>query len=362
MVLPIDLSKFQKATMKTALNASFGFSDPDTWISTGSYALNYLISSDFNKGIPLGKVSIISGEPASGKSFVASGNVVKNAQDMGIFVVLIDTERALDEEWLRALGVDTSPEKLLKVNMAMVDDVARLVSDFMKMYKEEIKDKPQDQIQQVLIVLDSLGMLLTPTDVQQFEAGDMKGDMGRKPKALAALIRNCVNLLGSHAVGLLCTNHVYASQDRFHPDNVISGGSMQVYAASILVEMQKYKLKEDEDGNKTTTVPGIRAKAKVQKSRFSKPFEEIEVRITWEKGLDPYSGLIDLFEGKGLLAKDGNKLKYTDLSNVEHKYFRKNIPESLLDLMMNEFEQQEDSRRTLNLMGSTEEKKETVDE
>ena len=63
----------------------------------------------------------------------------------------------------------------------------------------------------------------------------MKGDMGRKPKALTALVRNCVNMFGSHNVGLVATNHTYASQDMFDPDDKISGGQGFIYASSILL-------------------------------------------------------------------------------------------------------------------------------
>ena len=183
-----DVSKFRKSLTKSISGLAVGFHDPsdDDWISTGNYALNYLISSDFKKGIPLGKVTVFAGQSGSGKSYFCSGNIIKHAQEKNIFVVLIDSENALDESWLQALGVDTSPEKLLKLSMCMIDDVAKTISEFMKDYKEI----PADERPKVLFVIDSLGMLLTPTDVTQFEAGDMKGDMGRKPKALTALVRN----------------------------------------------------------------------------------------------------------------------------------------------------------------------------
>ena len=76
--------------------------------------------------------------------------------------------------------------------------------------------------------------------------------------------------------------------------------------------MKKLKLKEDEDGNKISDVTGIRSACKVMKSRFNKPFESVQVKIPYEKGMDPYSGLVDLFEKKGLLVKEGNRLKYID--------------------------------------------------
>jgi RecA/RadA recombinase len=205
--------------------------------------LNYLISGDFHKGVPLGKVTVFAGESGAGKSYICSGNIIKHAQEQGIFVVLVDTENALDEAWLHALGVETDEKKLLKLSMAMIDDVAKTISTFMADYK----GLPGDERPKVLFVIDSLGMLLTPTDVNQFEAGDMKGDLGRKAKSLTALVRNCVNMFGNYNVGMVCTNHTYASQDMFDPDDKISGGQGFIYASSIVVAMRKLKLKEDED-------------------------------------------------------------------------------------------------------------------
>lgn len=360
MTRPYDFSKLRKTLTKSIDGLSVGFNDPKTWISTGNYALNYLISGDFNKGVPLGKVTMFAGEsgclpefatveikdsddtvrtvsvrelkelfesspdsflintpdgfqkitkwfdkgsmylvkvttksglvsvcaeqhllqrddnswvsaacvqdhegiitvnsdsdevisvvPAgnapcydftvdhpnhrywgdgfsshnSGKSYICSGNLARNAQEQGVYVVLVDTENALDEAWLHALGVDTSPDKLLKLNMAMIDDVAKTISEFMKEYRAmSDEDRPK-----VLFIIDSLGMLLTPTDTDQFNRGELKGDMGRKPKALNALVRNCVNMFGEFDVGLVCTNHTYASQDPYSPDPNVSGGCL----------------------------------------------------------------------------------------------------------------------------------------
>jgi RecA/RadA recombinase len=314
-----DVSKFRKTLTKSIDGLGVGFNDPTDWISTGNYALNYLISSDFNKGIPLGKVTVFAGESGAGKSYICSGNIIRYAQEQDIFVVLIDSENALDEAWLHALGVDTSEQKLLKLNMAMIDDVGKTISEFMKEYKSMIDgERPK-----VLFVIDSLGMLLTPTDVNQFEAGEMKGDMGRKPKALTALVRNCVNMFGSYNVGMVCTNHTYASQDMFDPDDKISGGQGFIYASSIVVAMRKLKLKTDADGNKTSEVHGIRAACKIMKTRYAKPFESVQVEIPYETGMSPTSGLVDLFEAKGLLKKEGNSLVYTTPDGEVIKQFRK---------------------------------------
>jgi RecA/RadA recombinase len=336
MAKPFDVSKFRKEITKSIDGLSIGFNDPTDWISTGNYALNYLISGDFNKGVPLGKVTVFAGESGAGKSYFCSGNIIKNAQEQGIFVVLVDSENALDESWMKALGVDTSPEKLLKLSMSMIDDVAKTIATFMSEYKS----LPDGERPKVLFVIDSLGMLLTPTDVNQFEAGEMKGDLGRKPKALTALVRNCVNMFGNYNVGMVCTNHTYASQDMFDPDDKISGGQGFIYASSIVIAMKKLKLKEDEDGNKISDVMGIRAACKVMKTRYAKPFEGVQVKIPYETGMNPYSGLVDLAEKRGLLKKDGNRLAFTTTDGEIIKQFRKaweSNEDGCLDKVMQDF-------------------------
>ena len=333
---PFDVSKFRKDITKSIDGLSIGFNDPTDWISTGNYALNYLISGDFHKGVPLGKVTVFAGESGAGKSYFASGNIAKAAQEQGIFVVLIDSENALDETWLHALGVDTDESKLLKLSMSMIDDVAKTLSTFMKDYKA----MPDGERPKVLFIIDSLGMLLTPTDINQFDSGDLKGDLGRKPKALTALVRNTVNMFGSYNVGMVCTNHTYASQDMFDPDDKISGGQGFIYASSIVVAMRKLKLKEDEDGNKISQVKGIRAACKVMKTRYAKPFESVQVKIPYETGMNPYSGLVDLAEATGLLTKQGNRLAFKTSSGEDILQFRKaweRNEDGCLDKVMNDF-------------------------
>lgn len=276
---PMDLSKLRRDITKNIDGISLGFRDPKVWISTGNYALNYAISGRFREGgIPLGKVTMLGGQSGSGKSFLASGNITSNAQKKDVFVVLIDTENALDESWLKALDVDTSEHSLLKVNVAMIDDVARLISDFMKDYKTQYGAVTEEERPRVLFVIDSLGMMLTPTDVNQFEAGDLKGDMGRKPKALAALVRNCVNMFGEYDIGMVCTNHSYASQDMFNPDDVISGGCL---TAGTKVAMSDGTLK---------TIDSIKVGENVQTMFGSQPvvnlwhYQKPTISLTLEDG------------------------------------------------------------------------------
>lgn len=335
----LNVNKLFDRVKKSIPGISTGFHNPTTWISTGSYLLNKLISGDFNRGIPLGKSTVFAGESGSGKSLICSGTIIKNAMNQGINVIVIDTENALDESWMANFNIDTTSPLITRLSIAMIDDVAKALSEFIKDYKELYSGVPKEQREKYLIVIDSLGMLMTPTDVAQFESGELKGDMGRKPKALKALITNLTNSFGENDIGLLCTNHTYASQDQYNPDPKISGGAGPIFAASIVVSLQKRKLKEDEFGTKTTEVNGIRSAVHVEKTRYAKPFEKCELHIPYDTGMSPYTGMFNyLYEKTGVLKRVGNRYQYVDNTGTEHVYFKKDIPTSLYDLIMSEWD------------------------
>lgn len=335
----MDINKFKSSLQKSMPNIGIGLTDPLYWIDTGSFMLNKLLSDDFHKGIPYGKVSMFAGESGSGKSYIVSGNLVKHALDDGATVVLVDTENALDLSWLAALGVDASNPNLFKVTISMIDDLAKLLTTFMEQYKVSNEGKAPEKMEKVLFVIDSLGMLLTPTDVNQFEAGELKGDLGRKAKSLLALVRNIINVISPYPIAVCCTNHTYASQNMYDPDDKVSGGTGFVFAASQVVLMNKFKLKEDDNGNKTPDVVGIRARCKVIKTRYAKPFEHVELTIPYTTGMNPYSGLFEFFVSCGLYKRSGNSYEYINkVTGETTKRFRKDWTNDLYDLTMQQFE------------------------
>ena len=141
----------------------------------------------------------------------------------------------------------------------------------------------------------------------------------------------------------------------FDPDDKISGGQGFIYASSIVIAMRKLKLKVDADGNKTSQVHGIRAACKVMKTRYSKPFESVQVEIPYETGMSPHSGLTDFFEAKGVIKKTGTRLEYTspvtgEVTTQFRKVWDRN-DNGCLDLVMSEFNSQpeevQDSRGDL---------------
>lgn len=336
MTRPVDMSKFLNVVNKIKLpdSVSKGFHDPDTWVDTGNYTLNYLISGDYFKGVPLGKVTVFAGDSGSGKSLIVSGNIVRNAQQQGILPVIFDSENALDDDWLQALGVDTAPDKLMKFNVSLINDVASIMNSFIKNYRTtDPEERPK-----ILFIIDSLGMMTTPVEQNQFEAGNMKGDMGHKPKQLASLVRNLVVQIADLNIGVVTTNHTYASQDMFDPDDKVSGGQGFVYASSIVVATKKLKLKENEEGQKITEVEGVKAACKIMKSRYGKAFETCKLNIRFDKGLEPYSGLFDYWERLGVLTKVGNRYKYICNDGSEILEFRKNLTAEHFQRIMEEWD------------------------
>jgi RecA/RadA recombinase len=340
MKRPFDMSKLEKRIDKSITGISYGFNDPKTWMSTGCYALNYLVCGRFDGGIPLeGKMTMFAGDSGSGKSYIVSGNIVKWCQDNDVWPIVLDTENALDKSWVYDLGVD--PDNMQKLSGATVDDLGEVI----ELYREANDNKPYHERTKMVIIIDSLGMLITGNNEKQFMEGDLKGDMGIKAKALTAMIRVAMAKIASQPIGIVVTNHVMDSQDQYQPDK-IPGGKMLEFASSCIIQMNKYLLKEDEDGNKLTDgqVAGIRSTVVVRKSRYAKPFERVKIDIPYSMGMDPYSGLFDLFLKKGVIQKDGARWTYTSpVTGEVFKDFRKRWKANgWLDQIMAEWEHWED--------------------
>ena len=356
MPAPFDFSKIRKNRNKR-LGLRAGFDDPITWIDTGNYALNKMISGHFDRGVPLGGVTVFAGEPASGKSYLVSGNIVRDALAKGVDVVIIDTEDALKKTWMGNLGVDTDHPNLHKEVCSTVNDVANCIHEYTDPYIAAFKETPRAEHTKILFVIDSLGMLQTETEIDQFEKHDLKGDKGIKAKALKALVANCIRLFSGYELGMVATNHTYKSQNTYVPEDVISGGNGFLFAASIVVSMNKNKLRENEAGKKVKEVLGIRSKLKCVKSRYAKPFEEIEVTIPYNTGMSRYSGLFDMSEQKGIFVKEGNRYRYVSADGTEHKLFRKDMTPEFYDMVIREWD---DTKETVRVTPDEEEQDEDV--
>ena len=254
-----DISKLRKGLTKSISGIGTGFHNPDVWLNTGCYVLNYIISADFNRGVPLDKITMFAGSSGSGKSYITSGNLVKDALSKGVIVCLIDSEDALTEEWMNNLGVDTNNENLIRVQTNSIEKVMQTVTEMTNWYSETFAETPREEQPGMYFVIDSLGALFPEDETKRFDEGELSMTDGmRNAGAKTKLMNHLINKTAGQKMGAAITNHVYASTELYSPDK-IGGGNKAIFLSSIIVQMEKLMLKEDEQGNKTTEILGIRA-------------------------------------------------------------------------------------------------------
>lgn len=289
---------------------------PRYWYSTGNYVLNRIISGSFLRGIPQGRITNLAGSSGAGKSFLAA-NLVKSAQDSGAMVLVIDSENALDDEFMSKIGVDVTgnTHPYLYAGVSTIPEVTNIVSKFLKGYKKEAgtgEDAPH-----AFILIDSLDMLMTETEVEHYSKGDQKGDQGQRNKQLKAMLRTFVQDIKVLNVIIVCTSQVYKNQDLKSGDGVWIVSDAVKYAASQIVLLTKLKLKDA-----TAAITGIRMTAEGYKTRFTLPFQKIVVEVPYASGMDPYSGLVETAQELGVVIKKGSRYS---IAGQENSWYAKNI-------------------------------------
>ncbi len=276
---------------------------PRYWYSTGNYVLNRIISGSFQKGIPQGRITDLAGPAGAGKSFIAA-NLVAAAQRSGAFCLVVDSENALDDEFMTKIGVDVE-NNYRYVGVNTIPEVTKIVSSFLKGYKEQVGtdiDAPQ-----VLIMVDSLDMLMTETELDNYEKGVTKGDQGQKNKQLKAMLRTFVQAIKHLNVAMICTSQVYKNQDILNGEGLWIVSDAVKYAASQIILIQKRKLKDDSKGAKLGEFSGVRMICEGYKTRFTKPFQKVEIEVPYEEGMDPLSGLLDIAKRQGVVESRGSR-------------------------------------------------------
>lgn len=278
-----------------------GTSSPPTfWVSTGNYAQNKIISGSFLKGIPQGRITAFAGPSGAGKSFNVV-NLMREAQHEGCHVVAIDSENALDDDFVSKLGVDTAEDQYSYFGVSTVSECKKIVSSVMTSYLEDNKKHDPDA-EKVLIAIDSLTMLMTDAELEQFKKGESRGDMGQKNKQLKAMLQSFTNSIKGTNVIIVLTSQVYANQD--FPMNgkpqFIFPAAVE-YCCSQIIMVTKLNLKD----KTTKEISGVRMKCVGQKTRFCKPNSSITMMVPYEEGMNPYSGLLEIAVGLEVVSKNG---------------------------------------------------------
>jgi RecA/RadA recombinase len=295
-------------------------------IDTGSYILNAAISGSIYGGVPNNKITAFAGESATGKTFFVLGvlkQFLEDNKDGG--VIYFDTEAAVTKQMMEDRGIDT--KRVVISEPSSIEEFRTNATRILTSYIDQGKDAPP-----MMMVLDSLGMLSSNKELADTESGTDKRDM-TKAQLLRGTFRVLSLKLAKANVPLLVTNHVYDVVGAYIPTKEISGGSGLKYAASSIAMLGK---KKDKDG---TDVIGNIIKVTMHKSRFTKEQKKIEVKLSYDSGLDRYYGLLDLAEKYDIIKKVSTRYELPDGRKVFGKAINANPKEYFTDEIMAKLEE-----------------------
>ena len=289
-------------------------SNVNEWIDTGSLALNAIISGSLYGGVPMGRLTGFIGPESCGKTLMAN-KIMANAQKKGMHIAYFDTEGALDQNTASRLGCDTS--KIKHVPTELTEQCRNQIVKFLDIVVEKgLQGK-------VLLVIDSLGNLITTQEKKKIDEGSDTPDMGNRAKALKAMMRAITHSAAKANCPVIFTNHVYDDPSQLHPSAIKkqAGGSGPLYMASVIVQMAKKAERTEDsknkDSNSETTIlskgiNGLTLRAFTTKNRFVTPFLEIEMYLNFRTGLNKYSGLLEMAEGYGVIEKSGHRYVFNN--------------------------------------------------
>ena len=318
----------------TLVSEGVDSADVTSFIDTGSYSFNALLSGSIFGGLPSNKITAIAGEAATGKTFFALGickNFLDKNKDAG--VIYFESESAISKEMIVSRGVDAT--RMVIVPVATVQEFRNQSIKILDKYLEQ----PEDKRKPLMFVLDSLGMLSTTKEMEDTAEGKETRDMTRS-QIVKSTFRVLTLKLGKAKVPMIMTNHTYDVIGSMFPQKEMGGGSGLKYAASSIIYLGKRKEKDAEN-----EVIGNIIHCKNYKSRLTKENAQIDVRLTYKSGLDRFYGLLEIAEEAGIFKKvstryelpDGTKVFGKSINDEPEKYFTKEILKQIDDATKKKF-------------------------
>ena len=329
----MDLKKFIKESgneYASIVEEGVAAGDVHSYIDTGSYLFNALLSGSLHGGLPSNKITALAGESATGKTYFALG-MVKQFLDANpdAGVLYFESESAIPKELVDSRGID--PKRMVILPVVTIQEFRTQAIKILDAYLEQEEQKP------MMLVLDSLGNLSTTKELEDTAAGAETRDMTR-----AQIIKACFRVLtlklGRANVPLIVTNHTYDVIGAYMPTKEMGGGAGLKYAASSIVYLSK---KKDKDG---TEVVGNIIHCKNQKSRLTVENKMIDVRLGYQSGIDRHYGLLEFGEKHGVFKKSGNRYEIDgktlygkSIYDNPEKYFDKKVMDALEEAAKKEF-------------------------
>jgi RecA/RadA recombinase len=274
-------------------------SETSGFIDTNCYVLNAAFSGTLFGGMPNNKVLTLAGESSTGKTFFSLGLVdsyLRQHPDGGC--IFFDTEQAITNEMFVNRGIDL--KRIMKSEPQTVEQFRTRAVNILNRYMEQ---KPEDR-KPLIMVLDSLGGLSTEKEAKDVAEGNNVRDMTRA-QLLRGTFRVLRPILAKAGVALIVTNHTYEVVGAYVPTKKMGGGSGLSYMSDTIAFLGK---KKDRDSDKN--VVGNIITVKMEKSRLSRESTQVEVKLSFTRGLDRYYGLLELAEESGLVTRQGNRVKF----------------------------------------------------
>ena len=307
--------------------------DVDSFVDTGSYVFNALLSGSLHGGLPKNKITAIAGESATGKTYFALGMCKQFLDDNpDAAVIYFESESAISKDMIEDRGIDSN--RMIIVPVVTVQEFRNQAINILDKYLET----PEDKRPPMAMCLDSLGMLSTTKEIEDTAEGKETRDMTRA-QVVKGAFRVLTLKLGRAGVPMIVTNHTYDVIGSMFPQKEMGGGSGLKYAASSIIYLSK---KKEKDG---TEVIGNIIHCKNQKSRLTVENKMVDVRLTYDKGLDKHYGLLDLALKYGIFKQTSTRIELPNgttqfgktINNNPEKYFTEDILEQLNECAKKEF-------------------------
>ena len=286
-----DFIKNNKSKNEYELFSEAKLPDVDTYISTGCYALNRIMTGSYHKGIAHSRITGFMGMPGVGKSYIC-GNIMREAQQMGYGVILYETETAVNVDFYKRLGVNTDSiiyQSAMTINQWKTD----VVNTLTQLHES-------DPEQKWLVVTDSLANLLTEKEIADTEEGGTAQDMGLRAKQYSAASRILQKTIANTNSAMVLTNHCYekpGANPNIPPVEVPKGGNGFIYMCTTLVGIKKYAIKEEghtlEDNKAFKEKVANRLVFETLKNRIVPEGMKAEALLHFKFGLQPYHGLLE---------------------------------------------------------------------
>ena len=275
------------------------------FVSTGSYALNKIISGDYMKGIPIGMITQFHGEASTAKTVFAT-HILKEAQSKGFYSMLVDSENAYNPTFAKQLGVD--PERLIYSTAETLEDSFQVMEDTILAIRESDPNTP------IVIAYDSIAVSPSKAEyeAESYDGNNMQGAI--RAKSTGACLRKINPLMRKYKVALIIINQIRSKVGVLYgsPETMAAGGKSLDYYLGVNLKCISNKTADlVRDDNKQ--VIGITGTVRNTKNKVSIPFRECEFELMYDEGLSSCAGMLKQLVLDNVIDQNGAWYSWNDM-------------------------------------------------